>query len=54
MLEGSLVIPPELGYGRAGYSTLIPGGATLHFDVTLLDLSHAPIANGYKSSDSPR
>lgn len=48
-----LVIPPELGYGRAGYSGLIPGDATLRFDVTLLALSHSPIASGFKSSDSP-
>ncbi len=47
------MIPPELGYGRAGYSTLIPGGATLTFDVSLLALSHTPIASGYKSSSDP-
>jgi FKBP-type peptidyl-prolyl cis-trans isomerase len=34
-----LIIPSDLGYGAAGYGTLIPGGATLIFDVELLKIN---------------
>ncbi|KAL3910010.1 MAG: hypothetical protein SGILL_007860 [Bacillariaceae sp.] len=33
-----LVVPHKLGYGKRGCAPDIPGGATLHFQVTLKDL----------------
>eukprot|EP00747_Dinoflagellata_sp_TGD_P166027 gnl/TRDRNA2_/TRDRNA2_188200_c0_seq1.p1 gnl/TRDRNA2_/TRDRNA2_188200_c0~~gnl/TRDRNA2_/TRDRNA2_188200_c0_seq1.p1 ORF type:complete len:221 (+),score=65.11 gnl/TRDRNA2_/TRDRNA2_188200_c0_seq1:57-719(+) len=36
-----LIIPPELGYGEDGAGEDIPGGATLNFDVEIVDISDA-------------
>ena len=39
----TLLVPPELGYGdRGAGGGLIPPGATLHFTVTLVDISDGP------------
>ena len=36
-----LIIPAHLGYGDRGAGSLIPPGATLHFDVELVDVQEA-------------
>merc|ERR1719203_125328 len=40
--KANLVIPPEMGYGAGGAGDDIPGGATLHFDVEVLEIAEGP------------
>merc|ERR1719323_1352611 len=37
-----LIVPPELGYGDQGAGEVIPGGATLNFDIELLETEEGP------------
>merc|ERR1712060_231458 len=39
---GTLIIPPEKGYGERGAGGDIPGGATLNFDVEVMSVDEAP------------
>lgn len=48
-----LIVPPELGYGDQGAGDLIPGGATLYFDIELLDTEEGPVpVNVFKQIDT--
>mmetsp|Transcript_1891 Transcript_1891/g.3006 ORF Transcript_1891/g.3006 Transcript_1891/m.3006 type:complete len:202 (-) Transcript_1891:154-759(-) len=40
--KATLIIPPEMGYGARGAGNDIPGGATLRFDVEVVDFGEGP------------
>ena len=47
-----LIVPPTLGYGDQGAGDIIPGGATLHFDVELMGVEEGPTpVNVFKQID---
>jgi len=48
-----LMVPPELGYGEQGAGDIIPGGATLVFDVELINIEEGPTpVNVFKQIDA--
>jgi len=48
-----LIVPPELGYGEQGAGDIIPGGATLYFDIELLSTEDGPApVNVFKQIDT--
>ncbi len=48
-----LIVPSDLAYGEQGAGNAIPGGATLHFDIELLDTEDGPTpVNVFKQIDS--
>mmetsp|Transcript_40990 Transcript_40990/g.74922 ORF Transcript_40990/g.74922 Transcript_40990/m.74922 type:complete len:207 (+) Transcript_40990:411-1031(+) len=53
--KATLVIPPEEGYGDGGAGDDIPGGATLHFDVEVVDVAEGePQENLFEKLDNDR
>lgn len=50
-----LTIPPYLGYGDRGAGKVIPGGATLLFEVELINIGDAPpTTNVFKEIDADK
>ena len=48
-----LTVPPELAYGEQGAGDVIPGGATLVFDIELIDTEEGPApVNVFKEIDT--
>lgn len=47
------MVPPALGYGDQGAGDIIPGGATLIFDVELINIEEGPTpVNVFKQIDA--
>lgn len=40
--EAILVVPPHMGYGDTGVGDVIPGGATLNFDINVISVTKPP------------
>lgn len=40
--KATLIIPPDMGYGASGAGDVIPGGATLKFDIEVVDIKDGP------------
>ncbi|KAL1517892.1 hypothetical protein ABEB36_001597 [Hypothenemus hampei] len=50
-----LTIPPALGYGDRGAGNVIPGGATLNFEVELINIGDSPpTTNVFKEIDADK
>lgn len=53
--KATLVIPPEAGYGEGGAGDDIPGGATLNFDVEVVDVAEGePQENLFAKIDTDK
>ncbi|KAF4527327.1 hypothetical protein B566_EDAN001103 [Ephemera danica] len=53
--QRKLTIPPELGYGDRGAGSVIPGGATLIFNVELISIGDTPPSvNVFKEIDADK
>jgi len=50
--KAKLTIPPEFGYGENGAGADIPGGATLAFDVEVVDITEEEIPNVFAEIDT--